>query len=928
MIKISKQNNSLIVEGIDNVFYPNNGDNSYPLNSLIVVTDNSDMATFRSVATNDVLFSGLIQNITINGEAVTKDNIIEKFDTVSNSSTGGGGSTVDAYTKEESDNKFATKTELTNVQTVANDADTKVDALTTRVEGVETTMGNKQDTLVSGTNIKTINNQSILGEGNIEITGSDVDLTNYYTKTEADEIFATTTQVNHQAADISALETDMRGKQATLVSGENIKTINSQSILGSGDLAISGVSDEQAQEIAKIPTLETSLNNKQDTLVSGANIKTINNQSILGEGNIEITGGNVDLTNYYTKTESDTKFSTKDELTAVETVANNADAKADAATSRVESVETSLDNKQDTLVSGTNIKTINSESILGEGNITTGPKTYIVKEINENLDDKLREAINALKNGVDFSKQVPYSNSITQLFKRLVINDYLKVDTWAYTGLLEYSGQVSNCYRFRVNIYGEQLDSNNFTTNIVIMVNDSYKSIYIYTNNGGFCAKIQDIPSVVTEKGESTTAVMSQKAVTDELNTLSTAIENIPSTDLSNYYNKTEVDTKLDTKQNTLVSGTNIKTINGESVLGEGNLVIEGGGSTPVKHTINLGTNDPGKAYNETGNGTIFLSLTVDQYDIDSINVNDEVDLTWENSGKTVNGIVKEGYFTSDGQKLKYITTSFKIEDGDFEVRNIVFYNNTSIYVFPIVAPTENTTSPTVYCVKGVTDNQTTKWDNAAKLKNYYDYKIGTKDTIPSIDNNFKGIIYRNNMMGTKVDVTFNRYTQFKAARSLAEAITYTIGKSTTTGLPLIQEPYGGKNVTINDDGSWTIPTTNSETSNQMYYNSVIYANGEIIKNAGTNVGVTFHVGDRIQVTNEHFPGAGLFRDFMNQFDSTKINISYKGIINTDATNQLLNQFNGNSYNIRSEANEWTGTQSEFDALTTKDNNIIYYVTE
>ena len=256
MLKITKSENSLIVEGKNNDFYVNNGQNSYPLNSLIVVIDDSDMATFRSVATNDVLFSGLINNITINGEAVTKDTIIQKFDAVSNSSTGGGGGgTVDAYTKEEADNKFASKDELTNVQTVANDADTKVDALTTRVEGVETEMNDKQDLLVSGTNIKTINNQSILGEGNIEIS-------DYYTKTEADEIFATTTQVNHQAADISALQTDMRGKQATLVSGENIKTINSQSILGSGDLTISGVSEEQAQEIAKIPTLETELAQK------------------------------------------------------------------------------------------------------------------------------------------------------------------------------------------------------------------------------------------------------------------------------------------------------------------------------------------------------------------------------------------------------------------------------------------------------------------------------------------------------------------------------------------------------------------------------------------------------------------------------------------------------------------------------------------
>lgn len=37
--------------------------------------------------------------------------------------------------------------------------------------------------------------------------------------------------------------------------------------------------------------LNTRLNTKQDTLVSGTNIKTINNQSILGSGNITLTGG-------------------------------------------------------------------------------------------------------------------------------------------------------------------------------------------------------------------------------------------------------------------------------------------------------------------------------------------------------------------------------------------------------------------------------------------------------------------------------------------------------------------------------------------------------------------------------------------------------------------------------------------------------------
>jgi hypothetical protein len=43
-----------------------------------------------------------------------------------------------------------------------------------------------------------------------------------------------------------------------------------------------------------------------------------------------------------------------------------------------------------------------------------------------------------------------------------------------------------------------------------------------------------------------------------------------------NYYTKNETDLLLNDKQDTLVSGTNIKTINGNSVLGSGNLVISG----------------------------------------------------------------------------------------------------------------------------------------------------------------------------------------------------------------------------------------------------------------------------------------------------------------------------------------------------------------
>ena len=48
--------------------------------------------------------------------------------------------------------------------------------------------------------------------------------------------------------------------------------------------------------------------------------------------------------------------------------------------------------------------------------------------------------------------------------------------------------------------------------------------------------------------------------------------------DLTNYYTKNETNTLLNGKQATLVSGTNIKTINNESILGSGNIDIQGGG--------------------------------------------------------------------------------------------------------------------------------------------------------------------------------------------------------------------------------------------------------------------------------------------------------------------------------------------------------------
>ena len=62
---------------------------------------------------------------------------------------------------------------------------------------------------------------------------------------------------------------------------------------------------------AKVPSeklVKNTLDTKQDTLVSGTSIKTINNTSLLGSGNISITGGNgdvLDVDNFYIDTTND-----------------------------------------------------------------------------------------------------------------------------------------------------------------------------------------------------------------------------------------------------------------------------------------------------------------------------------------------------------------------------------------------------------------------------------------------------------------------------------------------------------------------------------------------------------------------------------------------------------------------------------------------
>ena len=278
--------------------------------------DQSELANYYTNSKGTALegrVSSAEQNITSLQEDVqTLDNKITN-NYVSNSSI-----STNYYLKKDVYNKQETediveilRTDISNTYVQKEHYDSAISTLNSSVNKVETKIQKKQDKLVSGTNIKTINNESILGSGNIEVKGKEhVSLT--YAEWEA-------LPHDEQMADKVYLIKDAENVyQAPLVSGTNIKTINGNSILGEGNIEIQGggggggtsehqnitqaeydaLTPEQKQadivyfitDADVVYATKTEVSAKQDKLVSGTNIKTINGNSILGEGNIKIQG--------------------------------------------------------------------------------------------------------------------------------------------------------------------------------------------------------------------------------------------------------------------------------------------------------------------------------------------------------------------------------------------------------------------------------------------------------------------------------------------------------------------------------------------------------------------------------------------------------------------------------------------------------------
>lgn len=137
-------------------------------------------------------------------------------------------------------------TSMASLSTWVTDLADNVEEQSKQIEDVSSAVGKKQDELVSGQNIKTINGKSVLGDGNIDtsIPVDEVLDANSTNPVQNKAVSAAVADINNNistlGANVSMISARVGTKQDTLVSGTNIKTVNGQSLLGSGDITIEG----------------------------------------------------------------------------------------------------------------------------------------------------------------------------------------------------------------------------------------------------------------------------------------------------------------------------------------------------------------------------------------------------------------------------------------------------------------------------------------------------------------------------------------------------------------------------------------------------------------------------------------------------------------------------------------------------------------
>lgn len=394
---------------------------------------------------------------------------------------------------------------------------------------------------------------------------------------------------------------------------------------------------------------QASVNAKQDALVSGTNIKTINSQSLLGQGNIEITveGGGItdapsdgkmygrkdaqwsevvipDTSDILTKTEAASTYQLKGEyLTSIpdEYVTD------EELNSKGYVITSQLDAKLDTETYNSDKATFATKEELSSKANTSDLSNYLQTSVAESTYAKkseipeeyalpiaTAEALGGIKVGAGLS-----INPVTGVLNATGGGTADSVDWANITSKPEtFKPEAHQHVTADVTDLQDKLDAKADKAAIADMLTKTEASSTYQTKGNYLTTETASTTYATKAEIPSLDNYYNKTEIDDKLEGITTGGD----VDLSNYYNKTESDnryvakeegkvlssndytdedkaaietiankadkTELANKQDILVSGTNIKTVNGQTLLGNGNIAIEGQEIQVVNH----GTND------------------------------------------------------------------------------------------------------------------------------------------------------------------------------------------------------------------------------------------------------------------------------------------------------------------------------------------------
>ena len=444
-------------------------------------------------------------------------------------------------TSTEVSTTYATKAEVpTKTSQLTNDStyQTKANldtALATKAD--KSSLASKQDKLVSGTNIKTINSQSLLGSGNISIeAGSSITVDSALSTTSENpvqnKVITNTLQTKANASDIptkvSQLENDSKFATQTAVA-TGLATKADKDSLTSLEGSVSTLETTVRNQDKSIIANAQAIQGKQDKLVSGTNIKTVNNQSLLGSGNISIEGGGSTIV-------VDDALSDTSENPVQNKVI----------TTRVTSIESSLASKANASDIPTKVSQLENDS------------TYQTKA---NLDTAL----------ADYAKT----------------SDVNSKNALQDTAIQDNADAIATINQ----TLATKADTSAIPTKVSQLENDS--SFVTSTEvSATYATKTELANKANTEDVPTKTSQLENDSTYQTKANLDTALESYAKTSDVNSKNALQ-DEAIQSKQDKLISGTNIKTINNQSILGEGNISIESGTSITVDNALSDTSENP-----------------------------------------------------------------------------------------------------------------------------------------------------------------------------------------------------------------------------------------------------------------------------------------------------------------------------------------------